>query len=65
MGERHVNPRHTGPAPVRVVVEHDRTQAIVHDRVGDHNDPDLRKWIVDTTFWAIRNEHTVYIRPME
>ncbi len=53
------------PTNVRVIITHVPTGKVDHDRVGDHNYQDFRDWITQTAHWAVRNERSVSIVPVE
>lgn len=48
---------------IRVVVRDLTRDRIVHDRIGDHNDPEFRKWMGRTAYWAVRNNHSMWTAP--
>jgi hypothetical protein len=59
------NTRPRTPCPIRVVVRDEANPDAppVHDRTGDHNDRYFREWIVDTEWWALRNNHSTHKYP--
>lgn len=54
------------PCPIRFVVreESDPDAAPIHDRSGEYNDRSFRDWIINTTWWALRNGKSVHTYPV-
>lgn len=48
------------PVLIRVIVRDVTSGRIIHNKVGDHEDPEFRKWMGRTSFWAMRNGHSVF-----
>lgn len=58
---------HTPPTRymVRVVVSENQgdDSPVIHDKVGDHGDSYFRDWIINTVWWAMRNDKHVEMIP--
>lgn len=56
-----------GPHMIRVEVYESKADdaKLVHDKVGDHGERGFRDWLLNTIWWAARNEKVVVITPVE
>jgi hypothetical protein len=54
------------PCMIRVVIrdEDARGSAPIHDKTGDHNEGYFREWITKTVWWALRNNKSVSMYPV-
>lgn len=46
------------------VYKMDDLDRVVVDRIGSHNDPEFRRWMGRTAYWAMRNNHGMNTEPM-